>query len=432
MFKNFRYLLLLAICAVSSLVEAQTTTSSTYSQFGLGLLNRPLLPQTRAMGGISAAYRRPDAYNNINVANPAQYSTIRLTTFDGGLAAENLQRSMKGSSEKDFTGSLSHLAFGIPVTKTSAMSFGLLPYSSLGYQTRSRSRIDTSSVDNISSGDGGLSKVYLGYGIQINKNFSVGANASYIFGQLARTNSLEFVYDYSAYSTRQTTRSSYGGFTFDYGLQYTGALSKTVRLNLGYSGTSKGNLGSSENLTYARYTKSASGDEGVARDTVYRRDKENRNISLPLMHTFGFSLENTNHWMFGADLRLGQWGDFRDNKAKLGYMTNSQGFSVGGQITPDINSVGSYFKVIDYRLGFAYDKTNLYLNNTQVKQMAITMGLGLPLQSSITRTTFYKINLSAELGQRGSIDNNLVRERYINIHLGFTLNDTWFRKYKFD
>lgn len=432
MFRYFRYILFVGACLVGSAVQAQTTTSSTYSQFGLGLLNRPLLPQTRGMGGISAAYRKPGSFYNINVANPAQYSAIRLTTFDGGLAGENLQRTMKGSSEKDFTASLSHLTFAVPVTKTSAMSFGLLPYSSLGYQTRSRSSVDTSTIDIIANGDGGLSKVYLGYGIQLNKNFSIGANASYIFGQLERTNSLEFVYDYSAYSTREQTRSSYGGFNFDYGMQYTGALSKKVRLTLGYSGTSSARLNASENLTFARYTKSASGDEGAPRDTVYARSRENRSINIPLMHTFGFAFEEANHWMIGGDVRLGQWENYRDNNKKVGNMRNSQGFSVGGQYTPDITSVGSYFKVIDYRLGFAYDKTNMYLNNTQVKQMALTFGLGLPLQSSITRTTFYKINVSAELGQRGALDNNLVRERYINLHVGFTLNDTWFRKYKFD
>jgi hypothetical protein len=36
--------------------------------------------------------------------------------------------------------------------------------------------------------------------------------------------------------------------------------------------------------------------------------------------------------------------------------------------------------------------------------------------------------LSAELGQRGTEKNNLVRDRYLNLHLGFTLNDKWFQK----
>jgi hypothetical protein len=64
--------------------------------------------------------------------------------------------------------------------------------------------------------------------------------------------------------------------------------------------------------------------------------------------------------------------------------------------------------------------------------MAITAGVGLPL-SSLARGAFYKMNITAELGQRGTIANGLLQERYLNLHLSFTLNDgSWFRRFKFD
>ena len=65
-----------------------------------------------------------------------------------------------------------------------------------------------------------------------------------------------------------------------------------------------------------------------------------------------------------------------------------------------------------------------------IKQMAFTFGFGFPLPSN--RSSFYKINLSAEVGQLGTHANDLVRERFVNIHLGFTMNDRWFVKAKFD
>ena len=43
------------------------------------------------------------------------------------------------------------------------------------------------------------------------------------------------------------------------------------------------------------------------------------------------------------------------------------------------------------------------------------------------------MNVTAELGERGTVNNGLLQEKFINIHLGFTLNDyTWFRRFKFD
>ena len=88
------------------------------------------------------------------------------------------------------------------------------------------------------------------------------------------------------------------------------------------------------------------------------------------------------------------------------------------------------FKRVEYRMGFQYDKTYIQLNNQGVKQMAVTLGLGLPL-SSIERGAFYKMNITAELGKRGNLNNGLLQERYLNFHLAFTLNDSrWFQRFK--
>ncbi|MNY13615.1 hypothetical protein D3C86_1467580 [compost metagenome] len=62
--------------------------------------------------------------------------------------------------------------------------------------------------------------------------------------------------------------------------------------------------------------------------------------------------------------------------------------------------------------------------------MAVTFGLGLPL--GYTRFAISKLNFTTELGRRGTLTNGLVQENYINFHLGITLNDTWFKRFKFD
>lgn len=411
---------------------AQTTTSSTYSQYAVGSLKGAYLPQNRAIGGISSGLRRAGSFYSINPANPASYSSIELTTFDVGMSSEYLSRTKGGNSESDFTASLSHLAFGVPVSKKSALSFGILPYSSLGYQTRISSRVDTNAVDRIYSGDGGLSKAYLGYGILLGKHISVGGNFAYTFGKLQNTSSLEFPNDYSAYNSRYETSTSVGGINFDYGIQYLSNLTSNVRLVVGYSGTASSKLSLDRSSVFTRYTRSADGVEDLAADTASYTKKATQTLTLPTMHSMGFTIEKVNKWLVGADFRMGQWTQYREGRVKPDYIRDSYGVSAGAQLTPDINSVSSYFKVMDYRVGFSYDKSYINVNNSDINQMAITFGFGFPLQASPTRTSFYKINFAAELGQRGTLSNNLVREQYVNFHLGFTINDQWFRRYKFD
>jgi len=107
--------------------------------------------------------------------------------------------------------------------------------------------------------------------------------------------------------------------------------------------------------------------------------------------------------------------------------------SVGAQFHPKSNSFElidkkiSYWKKIQYRIGFHYEKTYLQLKDNQLNDMGVSIGFGLPvLRSAAT------LHLSAEAGKRGTISNNLLQENYLKFSLGFTLNDRWFIKQKFE
>lgn len=411
---------------------AQSSTNSPYSQYNLGQLSESLLPQNRSLGGIAAGLRKPGTYNNVNLANPASYSAVRITTFDIGLFANATSLSKGGAKENSFTGELNHLVFAVPVTKTSALSFGLLPYSTMGFKSRVSGKIlDTIDIDKVHNGKGGVSKAYLGYAVQIGKHFSIGANGSYLFGKLERNRDTEFPNDPTFINSRNQVKQSIGGLSFDYGLQYFTNISKKHKLTLGYSGTAGSNVNLNTTLVSARYTIDASGNENIALDSTYFSEKASQKLKLPTTHRVGFVLEETNKWLVGADLTLGQWSEYREGSTNPN-LPNTIGVAVGAQITPDITAVGSYLKLVDYRFGVKYDKLyiNNEINNKDINQYALSFGLGLPLPSN--RSTFYKINLGVELGQRGTTENNLVRDRFANIYLGFTLNDRWFQRYKFD
>lgn len=428
MIKNLKQVALLLLILIATSASAQTSGNSPYAQYGVGILKSPLLPQTRAMGGISAGIRKPGGYSNINLANPASYSSIDLTTFDVGIYTGLRELSTDSKSQKSFNGTLSHVAFAIPITRGSAFSFGLLPFSDFGYNYRTAPKnTDISSASTVYSGEGGLSKVYLGYGFKIAKNLSLGFNAAYLFGNLKETNSLEFPQDPTAFNSSFRKSRSVGGLSLDYGLQYTVTASKTSRIILGYSG----NAGSKVNSKLSQLSNTyryANGDRYTT-DTIQFSDGVQSKISMPFTHTAGFVYEKTNKWLVGADFTVGQWSSFRDGNINPG-LKDSYGVNFGAQITPDITAVSNYLKLVDYRFGFKYDKTYIGIQNNDIKQMALTFGFGFPLPSN--RSTFYKINLSAELGQQGSHANNLVRERFVNINLGFTMNDRWFVKPKFD
>ena len=438
MIKYTRFLLTLLFSAVIVFAaNAQSTTSSPYSRFGLGDISPQSTAQSAGIGGIGVATNRISLFNNINFLNPASYAALSLTTIDVGIYSNFSTLSQTGQtsqSNKNFR--LSHIAFGIPVSKHSAFSFGLLPYSERGYNYKksvtglgTSSPADTNVTNYSYNGDGGLSKAYIGYGFTIAKHLLIGANVSYIFGNLKDNTTTETPDLAGFLNTKVEQTNAIGGLNYDYGLQYSIDLSQTKHVILGYSASAGSKLNSQSSFIVSHYTNDANGNPNIAVDSVINRQGASVKVKLPQINRFGVSFQNDGKFLIGADYTMGQWSNYSINN-QTQELVNSRTINVGAQITPNLGTIRNYLATVDYRIGGIYDETYMVVNNTRIKRVALTAGLGLPLRPN--NGSFYKINISAEVGKRGTLANSLVKENYINLRLGFTLNDRWFTKYKFD
>jgi hypothetical protein len=440
-YTRFFITFLLAIIVFQARSQSTATTSSPYSKYGLGDLTSQALPQNIAMGGLGAAVNNSSGYFNINPVNPASYGTLRLTVVDIGLYSNTLMLSQTGQpNQTNANFRLSHIAFAFPVSKRSALSFGLEPYSEMGYSYKTTyknpkpvSAADTNVVNTIFSGDGGLSKAYLGYGFGIGKHLLLGANVSYIFGNLEQYRSAEIPDLVGALNSRVQDSYSIGGLNYDYGAQYTVDLTDTKHLILGYSASANSKINSQYTNIVSEYTYDSEGNQNVALDSLVNKKSPKTKIQLPQINRFGLTFVNDNKFLVGAEYSMSNWSQLDIFNQQL---QNSKTFNLGGQITPNINALSNYWATVDYRLGFIYDQSYIDAPNqtntgtTNIKSYAITFGLGLPLHPGYS--SFYKINFSAELGKEGTLQNGLIKENYINLHLSFTLNDRWFIKYKLD
>jgi hypothetical protein len=436
-------LFLLAGTVLDARSQSSATTSSPYSRFGIGDLNPQMLPQNIAMGGIGTALGLINGYSSVNPINPASYSSIGLTTIDVGLYGSVFTLNQTGqTSQRDANFRLSHITFGIPVTRNSALAFGLMPYSEVGYtQTLNRgfgtsAPADTNRTLLSYRGEGGLSKAFLGYGFSIFRTVKLGANLSYIFGNLKQFSSTEFPELYGALNSRDEKSYAVGGLSYDFGAQYQLDLSLTRHIIFAYSTSAKSAINSQKSHIVSHYKTDGSGNESIATDSIINIQGAKSKIQLPNVHHFGISYQRDQKFLVGVDYTMGNWSSLSIDGANAG-MTNSRTLNVGGQITPNINSINSYLATVDYRAGFILDQTYFNVNNvngagqTNIKSYAATLGFGIPLRP-VNGTSFYKINIAAELGRRGTLTNGLVRENYFKIRLGFTLNDRWFQRYKFD
>lgn len=192
---------------------------------------------------------------------------------------------------------------------------------------------------------------------------------------------------------------------------------------IGFTGSLNSDVKGQQNYLVERYT-SISGVIGP-HDTI-QNNNTSGNIVLPLSIGAGLAYRIGYKLLLDADFSMQDWSKFT-SFGENDQLSNSMKLAVGGQYTPNLFVRKNYLKNISYRFGAYYSKTFLNLQAIQLDDYGVSLGFGLPLHKSVSM-----VSLSVRAGQLGTLSNNLVREKYVVLSLGFTFNDKWFNHYKFN
>ena len=190
-----RILSLLSVAFAAMSVFAQSGTNSPYSQYGLGVLSDQTSGFNRGMNGLGLGFREN---NQVNFINPASYSSMDslMFLFDAGLSGQITSFKENGKTLNAKNADFEYVVAGFRAFKHVGVSFGILPYTNIGYNYSVSDYLDgdrNTVYTNSYSGSGGIHQVYFGLGWEFMKGISVGANVSYLWGDYER----EVLYSYS-------------------------------------------------------------------------------------------------------------------------------------------------------------------------------------------------------------------------------------------
>ena len=406
---------LFVFCGLSAF--AQLGTSSPYSRFGLGDLQGNAFPVYNALGGGVTAL---SSSNSVNPSNPASYTSFRANSFLFSTGGLHNTTQIQNSTDKQVVNNsaFSHLTIAFPISSKLGASFGMLPYSNIGYTLNARDSVVN--ADMIYTGDGGLSKVYFGGAYEPFKGFSLGINASYLFGGLNRRKKLDYD-DESFFDSRSNSSINLKGYYYELGLLYKKELANEKELSFGLTANNNSTLRAKR----SNIVETISGPYEIVKDTA-SNVVEWGEVTLPNYISTGLMYRDGEKWLLIADYSMQNWADY----TLLGEsddLSNSMRLSGGLQYTPEFNSVTKYYKRMQYRLGAAYSNTPLTLNDTQLKEMSVSFGFGIPVKKSRT-----KYDVSLTLGQRGTTDNSLIKEQFVKFGLSVSYDGIWFVKRKYD
>lgn len=430
-------------------------TSSPYSAFGVGLVNNSQQAAFSSMGNVRIA--NTDSIL-LNIANPASFAFIayQMPIVNIGISQRfnKYETSIDYKTKYDFA--LNNISMGFKMGQRWGMAFGLLPYSRVGYDIVAYDDFQGSVLTNRFQGEGGLYNVFLGLAYRPlnlrNHKISIGASGKYLFGRNEEIRIVEFDQSLSNYYNSKVSNSlRVSGFSGDFGLQYQGRFNSAFALNFGLTYSIGSNMNANDDIFAYTFTYIGSTIrvENLI-DTVEYVEDVSGKVRIPHIFRTGFNLEfkdtnvaHTNKYriLWGIDVDYEPWSQYQREFNDVVTGDNLGDYvrlATGIQYTPhylyyDKSPNINYFARVNYRLGFQYAATSVNANGRRIDLMELTAGFGFPLA---IKKSSASINLGVGLGQRGTTENNLVKESYVGIYFGLSLspgvNNLWFRKRKYD
>ena len=438
-----------ALFAISA--HAQNGINSPYSRYGFGIMSERSLGFNKGMGGVAQGFRNKE---QINIANPASYSGVDSLTalFDLGITLQNGNYKMDNLQQNARNTSFDYFAYQFRAAKQLGMTVGIMPVTNINYKFTSNSET-LNGNENITSaynfyGDGGLREVFIGTGWQPLKRFSIGFNASYLWGEYSHTMTMSYS-ETTAFSLARKYSADISTYNAQAGIQYEQPISKDDKIVIGATYTLGHNV--SNDAYRLTETLNSSSVETSTTDTIRTA------FQLPHTISAGLTYYRKNTLRVGADFELQKWSDCRFPNQQMsaaaaqeqsyisskGQLNDRIKVSTGFDWTPKPEDKLNYFNRCTYKAGAYYSRSyaNADLTGTitdKPYEFGISAGITLPIANRNIWRKEPRINISMQWVQTNipylhasTLRQSALKENYLRLCIGLSFNEHWFYKMKF-
>lgn len=386
---------------------------SIYSLFGIGDLNYSTSSRTDGMGimgiGLYGDY--------VNSLNPAAWTKIQTTMFTTEFDFENI-RSTDGKSTAERTyGSFEEFHLSVPLNKGNGWIFdlGINSYSLVNYDTKFSGVSGNESYTQSYSGNGGLSRLSLGFSYIIFRDFSIGAQFNYAFGNTVKSLNIDFT-NPQLFDTKNAGVVTTSGIYFNTGLIFHGfeklfKSRKFSNMTLGVVFSTPATFSSDVTGRFARSV-------GVTDSIKFSEGK----LEIPLAFGVGLTNEFKNGLLIAADVYFQQWDNFKFFGVHPEEIKNSMKAGLGLEYTPSKRLEDPYISRVSYRLGASYTADYLRINGENINTLGLSAGLSLPIGG------YNGLDLFVKYYVKGKDTNGLIKDKVLRLGASVKIGEFWFLK----
>ncbi|MBQ2322109.1 MAG: hypothetical protein II375_06075 [Bacteroidales bacterium] len=415
--KNVRRFLALTSIALAALhnAEAQNSTSSPYSMYGVGLIT-PKEDAAAAALGHSGIALAPSEW--LNISNPAGIANLDSLTFYFNFQFRAFYAREKSGYETAtiYSANIDGITMGFRGRKWLAMAIGYAPYSTVGYRMSEKKTIIGTDTQyrNEHSGSGGLSQAFINAAFTLFNHWTIGGNFSVLWGNIEHLEKACFSESIGGEDIYNKRNYALNNIYWELGTQFD--------FNIGQNNFRFGAVYSPKIWLHTSYDQ-----------TIYNSitelesdDSTPDRFHIPRSYGAGFTYQRKK--LLGTiEYKVSEWGDVPNNKFKEKvYFRDTYTVSGGLQYSPG-KPTDPFYKRIRYRAGGFYGKDYIDLEPVNLMQSGFSLGLTVPLGRSHNAIT-----LSYEHQKRGIATNGMIKESFNNFKIALNIRETWFLKSKFD
>ena len=413
---KIKYILGLALSLLFCSVNAQNNTSSPYSVFGIGEMAQRGDVITSSMGHAGVALRSSVWLNTIN---PASYSALDSTAFYFNMQVEGFSSSIKSDSQSatSFNGNINALSMVFKASRNWGIGIGYMPYSNVGYSIEDKKYLlgTIGTYPVLYEGSGGVSQIYWANSVRLFKNFSLGVNLSYLWGNLKVTESSSFpslttddIYNQRTYYMHN--------FFFEYGFQYAFNI-KNHKFGVGAVANVRTRLTSDyEQKVFNDYSSN-----------IFEEESNTEDFTVPTSYRVGLSWEMPRGILLVGDYGYQDWSAIENPKSESAVFVGNHKLSFGLEYGAKKMTYKNYLLRMKYRAGVFYNSGYIELKSNQLEEKGVTAGLTFPLGNRGNL-----LNVGYEYLINGSRSHGLLEETRHTFRIGLTINEMWFMKRQFD
>lgn len=401
-----------------------TRPGSIYSRFGIGERVDAFSSRAPSMGGSGYALGG-GAFTSL--ANPSLLADLLLTRASVGMQFDNLRTTdAAGGVSETSSGELSGFSVGLPlIAGRFGAAVGISPYTRIGYRIYSEASFDDIDGEPVLygrslEGNGGLDRVSLGFGYRVSDAIAVGLRGDFLFGIIEDVRRTTF-FDGRFLQARLSEATRIRGLGLGFGAR--------AKLPSVFRDGDVAAIGLSIDfpihLTGERVVMAG---EAIDPDTLLAGS--DGSMDLPVAVGLGASWQAGPKFVAIADARYERWSEFEStfvlpafNAGDGGHLDDRLRVSAGFEFYPaGRDLLAGYFRRTAYRFGAFYEKSYASpVPDSRINAYGLTGGLSFPTLIPGTR-----VDVHAEVGNRGTAENMLIRDRYLRIGVSLNFADRWF------